>query len=223
VGKRRVRGLFKSALVWGLIICGLYILLAILVDRRVFAGIDLAVNRFLQQIIPHSFELPSFYLDLLGSIVATSLIFASMVFFSSRGIRVRLILIYLFLMLLELQGKTMIRQSDRSDQLSIDAFISGTPPDNLNTRFSFPSGHAARTCFLVTLAIMLLSRSKIRSSSKCILIVIAIAAAAAMLITRVYSDHWTTDVIGGALIGLALALFAFPGAVTSEDPPRRRI
>jgi hypothetical protein len=43
----------KRALsLWGVILCALYVLLAILVHHRVFASIDLEATLLLQQIIP---------------------------------------------------------------------------------------------------------------------------------------------------------------------------
>lgn len=69
----------------------------------------------------------------------------------------------------------------------------------LETPSSFPSGHAARLTFLSGFAALLASRR-----------VVTLAAAAFValtLVARVYiGDHWPTDVIGGAALGLAFAL-----------------
>ena len=69
----------------------------------------------------------------------------------------------------------------------------------LETPSSFPSGHAARLTFLSAFAALLASRR-----------VVTLAAAAFValtLVARVYiGDHWPTDVIGGAALGLAFAL-----------------
>ena len=77
------------------------------------------------------------------------------------------------------------------------SFIQLVP--TLETPSSFPSGHAARLTFLSGFAALLASRR-----------VVTLAAAAFValtLVARVYiGDHWPTDVIGGAALGLAFAL-----------------
>lgn len=77
------------------------------------------------------------------------------------------------------------------------SFIQLVP--TLETPSSFPSGHAARLTFLSAFAALLASRR-----------VVTLAAAAFValtLVARVYiGNHWPTDVIGGAALGLAFAL-----------------
>jgi membrane-associated phospholipid phosphatase len=71
-----------------------------------------------------------------------------------------------------------------------------------DTPSSFPSGHATRLTFLSALVALVLSRRAVT--------VAAIAFVAFTLVARVYiGDHWPTDVIGGAALGLA---FAAPAA-----------
>lgn len=70
------------------------------------------------------------------------------------------------------------------------------------TPSSFPSGHTARLTFLAAFAALLISR---RNAA-----LVAAAFVAFTLVARVYiGDHWPTDVIGGAALGLA---FAVPAA-----------
>lgn len=57
---------------------------------------------------------------------------------------------------------------------------------------AFPSGHVARTAFLVGIA--------------AVPGWLALAAIALMMLTRVYlADHWPADVLGGLLLGLLVA------------------
>ncbi|HEY6203175.1 MAG TPA: phosphatase PAP2 family protein [Candidatus Limnocylindria bacterium] len=60
---------------------------------------------------------------------------------------------------------------------------------------AFPSGHVARTAFLVGVA---------RVPTW-----LAVAAVAFMMVTRVYlADHWPSDVLGGLLLGVLAAQVA---------------
>ena len=68
-----------------------------------------------------------------------------------------------------------------------------------DTPSSYPSGHATRLTFLAALVALLAARRAVT--------VAAAAFVALTLVARVYiGDHWPTDVIGGAALGLAFAL-----------------
>jgi len=73
---------------------------------------------------------------------------------------------------------------------------------------SFPSGHALHyTVFYGFLAVMLATAYK-PSGWRTVLIVVCIALIALVGVSRVYlGEHWTSDVIGGYLIG---ALYLAP-------------
>jgi membrane-associated phospholipid phosphatase len=156
--------------------------------------------------------LPSSILSLVGSIEITAPIFAALLLLSRPAVRVRLIILFALVALLELQGKTMIAQPVVPDELLRYVFTFGTPTGGIGTAFSFPSGHSARTSFLIAMGIALVAQSNASPARKRVLIALLLVVAAAMLVSRVYiGDHWMTDVIGGALIGVGLALFAVPG------------
>lgn len=210
----------RTSLLWGLILFGLYGLLAVLVHNRVFANIDFSATRLLQRIIPRTADWPSSVLSLLGSAEISVLIFAALVFRSSRGTKVRLVLFFSLVAFLEVQGKTMIHQPGPSDELSRYVFAFGMPTGILSTPFSYPSGHAARMGFLAVLAVALIAPGAGQPLAKRILTAFVLILAAAMLISRVYiGDHWMTDVVGGALIGVGSALFSIENTVAFGRKP----
>lgn len=83
------------------------------------------------------------------------------------------------------------------------------PSFYVHTDFSYPSGHMARTVFIVTIfALMAVFSSKNilpRFTILCLLLLLVFL----MGLTRVYlGEHWLSDVVGGGLLGLAAGFFA---------------
>ena len=198
-----------TPLFWGLILCGLALVLAIIVNARLLQTIDLQATLLMQSALPRSLDLPSSLLSLAGSAEFTVPLFALLVLLSRPELRVKLVILFAFLTLLEVGGKMLINQPEPPDELVRYIFRFGTPTGRIRTPFSYPSGHAARTSFLAVLAVALIVQSRARPATRRILMALVLAAAAGMLVSRVYiGDHWLSDVLGGALLGAGLCLCA---------------
>lgn len=84
------------------------------------------------------------------------------------------------------------------------------PQFYVSADFSYPSGHSGRTMFLISLIIIMLwNNKKIPLAAKLGITAFLLGYAFIMLISRVYlGEHWSTDVLGGSLLGLSFGIIS---------------
>jgi undecaprenyl-diphosphatase len=166
--------------------------LAVLVALGALAGVDRAVLAFVQQ--PHTS-----WLDLAAS-VATIFGQTEVVGTIALGVALARLraqrrdwwmpLVLAVVLAAEIVLKLIVPQSPPPIELarSVPLFPFLEAP----TAFSFPSGHVARIAFLVAV---------LRWPAD-----VSAAVVFAMALTRVYlAEHWPSDVVGGWLLGYAVA------------------
>jgi undecaprenyl-diphosphatase len=132
-----------------------------------------------------------------------------------RGrLALRLVVAFLFTGLIELAAKTVVPQTPVPE----DAMRAPDPSLlDVSTPYPYPSGHMLRSVILLG-AIYLLWPSR---PGRVALLIFLVASAT----SRVYlGTHWPSDVIGGALLGIAGLAWTFEkhSVKTALDTPQQR-
>lgn len=181
------------------------------VAKEQWTKIDFDATVKLQDHIPRRFDQYFSYLSILGSAEVTIGFCLVMIFLSLIRFRWLAILGWLMIVpasMAEVFGKLVLFHPGPPVFLHRTSIFTHLPSFYVHTDFSYPSGHMTRTIFIVTIIFSMVFQSKdyfIKSISAISLIGLAFL----MGLTRVYlGEHWLSDVIGGALLGMGTGFFA---------------
>lgn len=164
----------------------------------------------IQDRIPISFDTFFSYLSVVGRFEYTVTALVIFLVFARKLTGIIPFFLFGIAHVIELIGKTILNQPGPPNMFLRSQF-SEFPGLYVHTYASYPSGHSMRAIFLALLFASAVHNSKLPQPMRIGIYAFLIFISVAMLVSRVsLGEHWTTDVIGGAILGLSFGLFSIP-------------
>jgi len=192
----------------GALLFVLFVFFTFMVRADLLRSFDFDMTVRIQDDIPLRFDYFFSIMSVVGRFEYMIGLLVLIILFRKRILGVIPFFLFGFAHVIELVGKTILEQPG-PPRMFLRAQFGDFPGIHVFTDASYPSGHSLRAVFLTIIVVYLINKLNIPTAIKQFSNVAILAVLFLVLISRIsLGEHWTTDVIGGGLLGASFAFLS---------------
>lgn len=194
----------------GTFVLFLFVFFSYLVHKDLFTQLDFNTTVKIQDKVSRVFDQPFSSLSFIGSFEIATIVLLLLLAIRRKLMGILALFFYGVFHLIEIFGKSFVDHAPPPEFMVRTEKLVEFPQFHVRAEFSYPSGHAGRAVFLsFVLGLFIWKSKKIPMHIKFLLLAVIGGYDLIMFVSRIYlGEHWLSDVLGGALLGIAMALLS---------------